>query len=306
MKYFLLVLLVFIGNFVFSQKNSTETRYNCIAYWKKGDTKTYVIKRKKEKISPGKTERDENFVIETKITILDSTANSYTISWVYGIPDEAKENPLMHSIASFFKDMKFIYKTDEIGSFTELVNWEEIRDFYVKMLEMQFEGQKKDSSMQKIIDQTLALFQSREMVEATMIKEIQLFHTPFGTAFSTKDTSINTKVKVPIFNDSMPANQHWRITEIGDVGASLKLEIRQEFDSIGAAKLIEEFIKKVNPAEKMGISKIKEQVSAYDVSDNSEFKIVRSTGWLKGCSFIRSVKVGDVIQTEVCTIEGRE
>jgi hypothetical protein len=305
MKYLCVILVLLFSEPAFAQKKKEkETRVPCIAYWKKGEEKTYLITRKKEKTTAGKSSGGENFLIDAKITVLDSTAEAYTVQWVYGIPPEVDKNSLMGQAAALMQGMKFIYKTDDVGSFTELINWEEVREFYVNMLKLQLQG-REDTELKKIMDQTLALFQTREAVESTMIREIQLFQAPFGLMFSTKDTSLNMEIPVPIANAQLPAIQSWRITEVGADGDNFRLVITQNIDPAGAAKVIEGFLKNFTPTEKADAEEMRKTLTSFKVDDFSEYKFIQSTGWLKEYSVTRTANVGNVTQIESYRMELR-
>jgi hypothetical protein len=305
MKYLCAILLLICCETAFAQKKEKETRVPCIAYWKKGETKAYLITRKKEKTSGGKTSTGENFSIETKITVVDSTAEGYTVHWVYSIPPELEKGSMMHAVAQIMDGLKFVYKTDDVGSFTELVNWEEIRDFYIDMLKLQLQGQAMDSTKQKIVDETLAIFQKREVIESMAIKEIQLFHAPYGLMFSTKDTSVNTAVTIPVTDEPMPAIQSWRITEVGQDGDNFRLVITQNIDPTGVGKVIESIMKKYAPGQKADVEEIRKALLSFRVDDFSEYRFVQSTGWLREYNVTRTGASGDMTQIETYKMELR-
>jgi hypothetical protein len=304
-RYSSAIFLMLIGHTAFPQNKQKDTRINCVAQWKKGEEKIYLITRNKSKIESGKTLPSEDFLVETKMTVLDSSAAGYTISWVYGIPPELKKNEPIYYAVKMLEGMKFVYKTNEAGSFTELVNWEEVRDFYLQMIELQLQG-RKDSTTRKILDQTLALFKTREAVESTMIKEIQLFHTPYGVSFSTKDTSAKTEVSIPITNTAMPAIQQWRIAAINADEDNFKLVITQRIDSIDRQKTIDSIVKKMGLPDKQNMDKVKNELSSFKINDYSEYSFVLATGWLKGYTVTRTMKAGELGQIETYAIKLRE
>jgi hypothetical protein len=304
MKFIAVIFLLAASNTLYAQTKQKETKLDCVAHWKKGEERTYLLTRNKSKIVSGNPVKSEDFLLDIKVSVLDSSAKGYTINWEYAVPREIENDPLKSGAASLIAGMKFLYKTDEAGSFTELVNWEEVRDFYAGMLKAQFQG-RNDSVLQKIMDQTLAMFQTREKVESVMIREIQFFHGPYGITFSTKDTSIQSQIMVPVTNTLMPALHHWRISEAAADGENFKLVITQQLDSVGALKVIQEFFKNFDQSGKKEKEDVRKQLSSFKIDDYSEYQYVRSTGWLQAYYITRKVSTGEGGQMETYKMELR-
>ena len=67
-------------------QNNTEidsTKIPFIAYWAKGDSYKFKMKKSIEKTKNDKSIRNDSIVYDAFFTVLDSSATSYKISWKY-------------------------------------------------------------------------------------------------------------------------------------------------------------------------------------------------------------------------------
>jgi len=75
MKLFLILLALIPSHLGYSQ----DSAVSCIANWKLGDTKIYSIVREKNTSHPAGKSSTFKFAYEAWVTVIDSTAKSYTI-----------------------------------------------------------------------------------------------------------------------------------------------------------------------------------------------------------------------------------
>lgn len=239
------------------------------------------------------------------MTILDSTTEGYTITWEYGIPPELDKNSMMFKVAEIMEKMEFVYKTDDVGIFTELVNWEQIRDFYIGMLKLQLRERKLDEKNQKALDEVLATFQKKEVIESMAIKEIQLLHAPYGLVFSTKDTSVSTELFIPLTEERMPAIQSWGIAETDD-NDNFRLQITQRVDSAGVIGLLESIFKKYSSEQNIEKEKLSKELASFKFDDIAEYRFIQSTGWISEYVCTRKTGTGNQVQIETYKMKLRE
>src|SRR5690606_26923302 len=83
-------------------------------------------------------------------------------------------------LLSLSKDMKVIYATDEFGSFVEVVNWKEIRNYMMKGIDILKDDIRVHDAQEKILQQVELTFSTKEAIEAIAIKDIQQFHNFHG------------------------------------------------------------------------------------------------------------------------------
>ncbi|NJM24839.1 MAG: hypothetical protein HC859_04280 [Bacteroidia bacterium] len=177
----------------FAQADSTSIPF--VAYWSKGDTYTFRVTKLKKQWRSDQQTKDDSSSYTASFLVMDSTESSYRIKWSFkmnviadfGLPAEARQ------MLSKYENNEIIYRTNELGEFVEIENWEalskDMRDMYREVIDMIAKDRKVDkqllnSTMQPFIE----AFQSKEAVEQLAFKELQLFHFPFGVEFNVSDT----------------------------------------------------------------------------------------------------------------------
>ena len=303
MKLLLPILSFFIFSSVLAQDNFIDSSVNYIANWKKGARKIFYIAHNKKSYESGKLKSEFDFSYEAHVTILDSTEDSYTVQWVFQLPVKLKEtNPRFADSLTAFNGMKMIFKTSESGEFKELINWEEVRDAYIKMMEFSL-PKKMDSTAKQVLEQTKDMFNSKSIVEAALIREIQLFYVPYGYSFTIKGTSAKAQLPNPFGGSPLPAIITFKITELNPHENYFKLVISQDIDKKGAQKFFEEFFKKANLGSEKAQDEARKFVEGLEIKDYSEYKFIPSLGYPERINFIRTVKSGEKTNIDSYIIE---
>lgn len=180
-----LFLLSLIGN---SQTDSTKVAF--VSYWSVGDSYDFNITKTTKKWDKNNQVKEDKKEYQANFTVVDSTADSYTIRWSYAnelkknyqIPDELAEKFAKYSVT------EIIYKTSEVGDFVELVNWKEISKNMQNMFgDLIAVLGKEDKNLKKQLEEALnpmlELYNSKEGIESLVLKELQYFHYPMGVEF---------------------------------------------------------------------------------------------------------------------------
>jgi len=215
----------------FAQINMADSTVKTIAYWDKNEKQEYSITADKFKLKGADTISRENIKYEIQITVLDSTANSYTIEWFYKNFSINTDNAFKKKIASITQDMKVVFKTDEVGGFVEVVNWKEVRDYIKKMTD----GIKNEFSdkpeMVKIINHIAATFSTKESIESVSTKDIRQFHTFHGSQYKLSEV-LKGQQKVPNIYGTEPFDSYSSLylDEINDKDNNYILRASQSID----------------------------------------------------------------------------
>ena len=188
MKFICTLFLSLLSLLVFSQTDSTKVAF--VSYWSVGDSYDFKITKIIKKWDKDNQLKEENQSYMANFTVIDSTADSYTIRWsyenqlkdTYQIPDELAEKFSKYSVT------EIIYKTSEVGDFVEVVNWKEIsktmKDMFNDLISVLGKDNKK---LKKQLEETLQpmqeMYSSKEGVEGIILKELQYFHYPMGVEF---------------------------------------------------------------------------------------------------------------------------
>lgn len=197
-KSYLLLLLILTPILVLAQINPKDSTVQTIGYWKLHDKETFTITENSYQVkNTTDTTKRQVYTYKVDVEIIDSTTNSYTIKWLYrDFAIKETWNPLLEKIILMSNNLPIIFKTDEYGTFQEVVNWEEGRDFLKKSGEMMKNEYKDIQDFSKVIDQLVETFSSKEAIENTGIEEIKQFYAFHGVKYKLGE-DINANIKVP-------------------------------------------------------------------------------------------------------------
>lgn len=197
MKQLILFALTFLISFIsFGQISLEDSTVQVIGYWDKNETQTYIITNEKYRVTDTDTTKREFVTYEVDITVKDSTANSYTIEWLYRHVDLDTENPFSRKLAGISNNLKVLIKTDELGAVKEIVNWEQIRDEIKKSTAALRKEFKHIPQIDLVVDKVEATFSSKEAIEALAVKDINQFYTFHGAKYDLGQ-EINGQLPVP-------------------------------------------------------------------------------------------------------------
>jgi hypothetical protein len=189
-----------------AQITAIDSSAQCIAYWSKGDKMTYSVISTKLKLKDADTTMAEQGSYMVDITVLDSTAKSYTIQWAYRDYNLGSDNPVVQKLADMYRDMTIKVKTDEMGAITEVINWKELRDetnrFY-KALMKDMKELNELPGFKAMMDRTIKTFSTKEAIESLAVADIQQFHSFYGAAY-TLNEELKGRMKVPNFLGGEP------------------------------------------------------------------------------------------------------
>jgi len=165
-----------------------DSTFQAVSYWNKGEKQKYIISEEKIKIKGTDTASKEITSYEVEILVLDSTENTYTIQWTYLNLKTNSSNEIIQKLMNINKDMKLIYKIDDVGTFIEVVNWKEIKEFIHTSMAVIKNEMKSIPEIEKVFNQIEKMYSSREAIESAAIKDIQQFHSFHGGKYKLGET----------------------------------------------------------------------------------------------------------------------
>ncbi len=166
------------------QINMSDSSAQIIGYWSVGDKQSFDVSYEKYQIKDQDTTSRMLVKYEIDVTVKDSTESSYTIEWFYKNYDIDTDNELVRKISKAAEDVSVIIKTDEFGALQEVVNWEEVRAYISKAMEPLRKELEKVPGADKIIDQSMAIYNSKAAIEANAIKDAAQFYTFHGGVYT--------------------------------------------------------------------------------------------------------------------------
>lgn len=295
--------LVLLTGISFAQNRVTDNSATCIAFWNKNDSVVYKIihtKTKSGSKGPGSS-RESNY--EAHIKVVDSVESGFTMEWTYhnfratGATEQA-----LNSLETIMAGLKFIYKTDDVGMFSELLNWQEVRDFAFANYEKAIAEKGQSGEFIAALKQVKSIFNSKENIEALLIKEVQLFHAPYGKEYNKKAEVFQTELPNVTGGAPFPANITMRLDELDIKNDFMKLSINQTIDKGKAGPIIAEMLKKLSGTEIKDEAEMKRQIKDMEISDINQYKVSLSSGWISNIVFKRTSNIGTMSQTETYQI----
>lgn len=179
-----------------AQINLSDSTVKAIAYWQKGDKQSYAVVSESYRINNEDTTNHQIIRYKIDVNIIDSTADAYIVDWHYhGYEVEGNEMlaKLMKKIAT---NITVRVKTDEVGTFQEVVNWKEVQEKVIGAIEIMKAEMKEIPNSGLIIDNIKNLYTSKEAIETKAISDIQLFLCFFGVEYKF-DNEISSSIELP-------------------------------------------------------------------------------------------------------------
>ena len=300
MKFHLLTAVFFlIGITTFGQINMADSSVQVISYFDKGEKQNYTVSLEKYKVKDADTTSRELTTYDVEITVLDSTSKSYTIQWQYKniVTKGASSN--IQKIMNVTKEMKVIFKTDELGAFVEVVNWKEIRD-YIKGATKNVRNELKDApEMDKLLKQIGATYSTKEAIESSSIKDIQQFHTFHGGKYTLGEV-VEGKLKITNIYGGQPfdADLTVYLDEINEADNNFILRTSQEVNKEQLTNAVFDYLTtmsknlKVAPPKREDFKELKNEI-------NTASRI-HGSGWV-----VYSVQTTAITSDNVMSIEER-
>ncbi len=280
-SFLLMFLFFFAANAVSAQINKADSTVQVIAYWSKGEKQIFDLEKTKYKVKGTDTTKTSVINCRVAVTVLDSTANSYTIEWKYLYCKSSENNELYQKLNDLSKDIKFIYKISELGEFVELINWEEISAFYRKVFKKIFNDIPSDKpEIEQLLKNLEAKFCSREYIESAAIKDIQQFHFFHGIKVKLGE-EITNKIPIPfpLTGSEIPTDLTLFLDEIIEEEDNYIIRCRQIFDSEALKKVMGDYIDSLTKS--MGAKKDFEFSKDTKVSgDIYTSALIHDSGWL--------------------------
>lgn len=302
-KFFCIVFLLgFIQQNANSQNRITDSSVTCIAYWKKGEQRKLRIIQSKEN---SRTPKDGGTIItyDVQITVLDSSDEGYKIRWIFHQAElnKAASSQVISGVP-VFDGMEFIFLVSETGTFKSLINWEEVRDGYVNLLKLSL-PQKPDPEIQSYLNKTIALFNSREVVENTLINEIQIYHGIYGGEFRKNTVTTATEIPSPMGDGSIPALSTVSVILPGASTLFYSLSVQTEMDIYAGKETMAGIFRKMDLEKQIGKEELDRMLAEMELSETSEYQVSLTDGWIRQVNIVRNTKLRDFSQKHWYSIE---
>ncbi len=301
-KKLLTTLFLATGLTAFGQINMADSTAQVITYWDKGEKQNYTITSEKIKLKGTDTTSKVITTYDVEITVLNQTDKSYTIQWLYKNIKTNSTNPTIQKLMNITKDMKVVFKTDELGAFTEVVNWKEIRDYIQKATNSLSKDFAAIPEMDKVLKQTAAIYSSKEAVESAAIKDIQQFHTFHGAKYKLGEV-LEGQIKVPNLFGTEPFDSDFTIylDEINEADNNFIVRSTQEVNKEQLTNATFDYLTKM--ANTMKVAPPKREDLKDLKNETLTASRIHGTGWVVYSVQTTTINSDDITKIEERTIE---
>jgi hypothetical protein len=305
MRFLFVALFCLMTSQVISQINADDSTAQVVGFWDKAEKQSYLVSYEKMKVSGTDTTSREMTKYEVDVTIKDSTANSYTIEWLYKNFSVNSENKLLQKIAKSGENMKVLIKTDEFGAIQEVVNWTEVRDHMKKTFSTIKNEFKNIPKLEEIFGQLEGAYLTKDAIEASAIKDAQQFYSFHGAKYKLGE-ELKVKMKAPNVLGGEPFDSDITVSldEINEDDNNFVLRIYQTVDQQQLTEATYNYL--VNLSKKAGVpAPKKEDLAKLKDLKNETFTASRihGSGWPIYTVQTIVISTGDVTNIQERIIE---
>jgi hypothetical protein len=276
-NFFLFILFFFLSPIVWGQNEVTDSTTTIIGYWEKGDKVRFAFTQATEKYRNGVIYAKNSSNCFIDLTILEATETSYTINWKYSDIKlkEQDSNPLLPKLIKLTEGLDIQYKTDEMGAFKELLNWQEVRTFVSNLLD-KMRNEAKVKQIEPELEQMKKIFSTKESMEEVIIKDIQVFHSLYGGMYKLKEKlSVDTQLPNILGGEPFPATLSVEMTSLKPEENYCKITINQTVDKVKSTKIINDWLIKINPDKAKNA-----KMPNISVDDFNIYEFDLKSGWI--------------------------
>ncbi len=283
-----------------AQINFEDSTVQVIGYWNNGETQSYVVSLEKYRIKGDDTTSSEIVTQEVDITVRDSTTTSYTVEWLYKNSSVQTDNVLVSKLALLSENLKILIMTDEMGAFVEVVNWEEVRDFMRKGIDLIRKDLSDSSMVDQVVTQMMTMFSSREAIQSVACKEILQYYSFHGARYKLDEVYSATARAPNIFGgEPFDAEVTVVLDEIDSEDHSCILRLWQEVDSEQATVASYEFVRQAALAADLDLPEMKD-IPPITIEDRLASMIHCPSGWI-----LYSINTREIVTEGSRSIENR-
>jgi hypothetical protein len=296
------LLLLFLSLSVEAQINMLDSTVQVITYWNKGESQIYKVTEEKFKLQDSDTSSKEQLTYTVKVTVLDSNATTYTIQWHYLEFYTSHDDEFSKKFANMQKDLKVIFKINDVGTFMEVVNWKEIKNFNHKVIAKLKSELIDVPNIHKALNQVESTFATKEAIENVVIKDIQQFHLFHGGVYKLNDR-ITGQIKLPniLGGEPFDADISAELDEINEEDNDYVLTSSTSVDSKQLTKATLDYMKKIS--EQMKVDPPKEGTIKDLKNEVTTDSRIHGTGWLIESKQSTDVSSGEHNNVVIRTIE---
>jgi hypothetical protein len=309
-KVFLGILVWFIAFPLYAQISLSDSSVQTVAYWKKGETYSFSVSLEEFKVVEKDTTERTKTSYTVDMLVLDSTETTYDVRWTYRdmTTDWGKRDSLFLSIMDRISAIKggeiVEFRTDEYGSFIEMTNWEQIRDYYQIVSDSVSSSFSGFPEVIQMMNSMFGIYKNRNAIEKGVIKDVHQFLNFHGGAYRLNEPS-KGKLQYPsvISDRLLDADVSIELDKIypedNDYGIYSMVEVNREQLTNETREVL---VKLLPQSPEEDIQKLMEQVGeVWHTIEN--FSVVHGSGWPTFSKETRETGSNQSVKYEIRIIE---
>lgn len=296
------ILLFLLSANLFSQINIADSTVQVIAYWDNGEKQDYTVIKTKTKLENGDTISIDSVRYEVELSVVDSTANSYTMQWVYKDVFSDNKNPFIVKTMKTVKGLKVLYKTDERGVYEGILNWEEINQYMQNQYDLFRDLVKNAPDLVEIIDKAQALYANKAVLESSGFKEIKQFHNFYGGAFKLNEiVEAEMEIPTPLSDKPMQTDVSVILSDIDTENDCYVMESLHTINEEQLADVAFAAAKKIGEGQNIELPKREDFVGFSN--ETYIFSSIHHWGWILYSESTITITSDNTTNIEECSIE---
>ena len=328
MKKILFISVLFLAVFKMQGQILSDSSAQVVGWWNIGDTQTYRITSEGIDFADGELLSRSVTRYSVTITIIDYTDYYYLINWYYHdfeIYNDDEE--LLKMLLAIPRNKTLTVRTNVLGTFIEIVNWEELRDHVRKGFEIINQMENENPLNQDLLEefpdffnlrfaQAIDMYSTRENLEATQ-REITTFYFFHGSQFNLGERHITTVEQPNLLGGASDATMTFWLSEIYLEHGMFLMQMHQKTNPkelainalLNAKHLIEVEMRPLierGEATEDDLKEALEEIANTDIEIRHEVQlnsIIHNSGWLIHSTRTQENIIGDTMQVRTLTIE---
>ncbi len=285
-----------------SQINTSDSTVQVVGYWDMNESLTYLVFNESVRTEGSDTISYEFTRYEVDVTIVDSTANSYTVKWYYRDYYIETDNEVMKRLSSIFEDMSVLITTDELGTFQEILNWEEIKTFMLITTALLREEFKGIPNMDQFIAHLEELYSTKEAIQNSAIDEIHQYYYFHGLKYKLHDEfTSQSKIQNRFGGEPFNADITFWLDEINSDDNNAIFRMTQVIDSVELTNATFEYL--TSMANMLGTPPPSRDDFPALTNEITRASRIHGSGWVIYSIDTKEVKAENVLQVDTRIIE---
>jgi hypothetical protein len=294
-----------------SAEKADSNEISLIPMWEKGEKRAYqVIKTREQNKSPEKSTSRTT----VEIQVLEENDSGYKMQWKWGKVtfDDAVQasNPIVQKFAKLQEGLTIKFRIDEAARIEEVENWEELRDYLLKGLDIikdECRAIMPEDELLKMTNQMRSMFTSKDQIRIFCIGDIQLYMAAIGQELDpSKPFEYEDKIANPFGGEPLPTKGKFFLKAGDEKSGNVVVIWEQVFDSDKALKAIAEGMGKMTPEPENARREMLSQLKDFSIEDRGEYLINEYSGWIEKMSHTRTTKTGGGFRKDGITMTRKD